>query len=298
MNTALAPMQSLRVDLDRMADQFHAALPAHIPVKRFVRTVLTALQNDPDLTKCDRKSLWNACMRAAQDGLLPDGREGAIVAFRDKSGHQIAQWMPMIGGLRKKAQNSGEIISWDVQAVFENDDFDYELGDQPFIHHKPTLAAERGPLIAVYSIVALKGGDKSREVMSVHEVEEIRKKSRAKGGPWSDPTFYPEMAKKTVARRHAKRLPMSSDLDDFIRRDDHLYEVGDAPPRPKLTDFTDEVKGDPDYAGAHLLGYEARNAGKVIDPPSNVFEELHDAYRAGWTARDDELKGSPNVETN
>ncbi|TGT78941.1 recombinase RecT, partial [bacterium M00.F.Ca.ET.157.01.1.1] len=30
---------------------------------------------------------------------------------------------------------------------------------------------------------------------------------------------------KTVARRHSKVLPMSTDLDDLIRRDDELYDM-------------------------------------------------------------------------
>jgi hypothetical protein len=36
---------------------------------------------------------------------------------------------------------------------------------------------------------------------------------------------FPEMAKKTVARRHAKQLPMSSDILGLLSRDDELYDV-------------------------------------------------------------------------
>jgi len=213
----------VRNQIDDMAPQFMAALPAHIPVERFARVIMTALQNEPGLLKCSRKSLFNAAMKAAQDGLLPDGREGAMVPF----GGDVT-WMPMIGGIRKKVRNSGEIATWDVHAVYENDAFEYELGDEPFIRHKPCLDGDRGKLIAVYSIATLKSGEKSRDVMSVSEVEKIRALSKGKNTPWNNPTFYPEMAKKTVARRHSKMLPMSSDLDDLIRRDDHLYDLDGA----------------------------------------------------------------------
>lgn len=216
------PMVELKAQLDTRAPEFAAALPAHIPVERFMRVILTAIQLNPDLMKCNRRSLWNAAMKAAQDGLLPDGRDGAIVPYKDE-----AQWLPMVAGIRKKARNSGEIATWDVHAVYENDEFEFELGDEPFIRHKPSLA-DRGKIIAVYSIATLKSGEKSRDVMSIQEVEKIRAISRAKSGPWSNPTFYPEMAKKTVARRHAKVLPTSTDLDDLIRRDDHLYELDGA----------------------------------------------------------------------
>jgi recombination protein RecT len=213
------PVALVRRELELMGPELGKALPVHIPVERFMRVVNTAIQNNPDLLTCNRKSLWNAAMRAAQDGLLPDGRDGAIVPYKGE-----AQWMPMIGGIRKKARNSGEIATWDVHAVYANDDFDYQLGDDPYIAHKPALK-DRGEIIAVYSIATLKSGEKSRDVMGIEDVEKIRAISRSKNGPWANPTFYPEMAKKTVARRHSKVLPMSSDLDDLIRRDDHLYDV-------------------------------------------------------------------------
>lgn len=225
MNAQTKPSSEIAVvrnDLDAMTSQFQAALPAHIPVERFGRVVMTAIQNNPDLLKCSRKSLFNAAMKAAQDGLLPDSREGAMVPFKGE-----VTWMPMIGGIRKKVRNSGEIATWDVHAVFEKDAFEFELGDEPFIKHKPYLG-DRGKLIAVYSVATLKSGEKSRDVMSVAEVEKIRALSKGSNTPWNNPTFYAEMAKKTVARRHSKVLPMSSDLDDLIRRDDHLYDLDGA----------------------------------------------------------------------
>jgi recombination protein RecT len=213
----------VRHQIDDMATQFQAALPAHIPVERFARVVMTAIQNNGDLLKCSRRSLFNAAMKAAQDGLLPDGREGAMVPFKGD-----VTWMPMVGGIRKKVRNSGEIATWDVHAVYEKDLFEYELGDDPFIKHKPNLVGDRGQLIAVYSIATLKTGEKSRDVMSRTDVDKIKALSKGSNTPWNNPTFYPEMAKKTVARRHSKVLPMSSDLDDLIRRDDHLYDLDGA----------------------------------------------------------------------
>lgn len=227
MNTAVVERlpnaaAEARHQLEQMKGQFEAALPAHIPVERFARVVMTAIQNNPVLvTKCSRQSLWNSCMKAAQDGLLPDGREGAIVQYGDQ-----AQWMPMIAGLRKKVRNSGEIATWDVNVVHANDKFAFRLGDDPFIAHEPTLE-DPGPVIAAYAIAVLKSGEKSREVMSVSAIEKVRSRSKAKNnGPWV--TDYEEMCRKTVARRHSKVLPMSTDLDDLIRRDDALYDMDGA----------------------------------------------------------------------
>jgi recombination protein RecT len=216
----LTPIAEVRLQLENLQGQFAAALPAHIPVERFGRVVMTAIQNNPDLVmKCDRRSLWNSCMKAAQDGLLPDGREGAIVAYGSQ-----AQWMPMIAGLRKKVRNSGEIATWDAQVVHEKDKFKFQLGDDPFIHHEPCLDGDPGKVIAAYSIAVLKSGEKAREVMTVSQIEKVRSRSKAaRNGPWV--TDYEEMCRKTVARRHSKTLPMSTDLDDLIRRDDSLYDL-------------------------------------------------------------------------
>lgn len=214
--------------LEAMSEKFRAALPAHIPVERFQRVIQTAINTTPDLLKVERRSLWNAAMKAAQDGLLPDGREAALIPFRDKTRGLIAQYMPMVGGIRKKVRNSGEVATWESHVVFEKDFFDYQEGDSPFLVHKPAITeADRGKPIAVYSIAVLKSGEKSREVMSIGEVLKVRNVSRAKdSGPWRD--WFEEMARKTVIRRHAKSLPMSTDLDDLLRRDEDLYAFDDA----------------------------------------------------------------------
>lgn len=264
----------VREQLSKMETEISSALPAHIPVERFNRVVMTAIQGNPKLLECNRRSLFNSCMKAAQDGLLPDGREGAIVPYKAD-----AQWLPMIGGLRKKARNSGEIATWDVHAVYENDNFDFELGDNPFIRHKPTLDV-KGKLIAVYSIATLKSGEISRDVMSVHDVEAVRTKSRGTNTPWADPVFYPEMAKKTVAKRHAKVLPTSTDLDDLLRRDDVLYDLEGSsdkaatPKRRGLNERLNDLVGDTSSEAAG-----SGDDGKVID--GEIVDDADSGESAG-----------------
>jgi recombination protein RecT len=58
--------------------------------------------------------------------------------------------------------------------------------------------------------------------MGLDEINAIRKRSRSgNSGPWV--TDFAEMSKKTVVRRHSKRLPMSTDLDGVLREDDDLF---------------------------------------------------------------------------
>lgn len=274
-------IKPLPVQLKDKEAQFTAALPAHIPVERFMRVVLTAIQNNPALAKADRPSLWNACMRAAQDGLLPDGREGALVIYKTKVNNQwIAKvsWMPMIAGIRKKVRNSSEIATWDVHAVHARDAFEFELGDDPFIKHRPFLGGDPGPSVAFYSVATLKSGEKSRDVMMRHEVEYVRdtfskKDSEGKPSPaWRN--SFDEMGKKTVARRHSKVLPMSTDLDDLLRRDDDLYDMDGKSDRklvetPKtLAERIDMLAGTMPAEIAH-----DEETGEVIDEESGAEPE-------------------------
>ena len=217
MSNELTPMAAFRGTLERMQPDLQAALPPQIPALKFIRTTLTAVQMNPELLGADRKSLLGSCMKAAQDGLLADGREAALVIFRTKDGPKV-QYMPMVGGILKKIRNSGELASISAQVAYDKDHFDYELGDDERIIHKPFLGEDRGRQIAVYAIAKTKDGAIYREVMSVSDVEKVRSASKTgKFGPWVD--WWDEMAKKTVIRRLAKRLPSSADVDQIMAAD-------------------------------------------------------------------------------
>lgn len=220
MSTAIAPMDAVRKTLQQMQPEFQAALPPQIPVEKFIRTTITAVQMNPELLHADRRSLLGAAMKAAQDGLLLDGREAAPVIFRTKEGPKV-QYMPMVGGILKKIRNSGELASISAQVVYDKDHFEYELGDDERIVHKPFLGSDRGNAIACYAIAKTKDGAIYREVMSVSEVEKVRASSKARdSGPWV--SWWDEMAKKTVIRRIAKRLPSSADLDSVLEHDNEV----------------------------------------------------------------------------
>ena len=255
MATQTAPakqdqMKAVRQQLGQMRPELQKALPAHVSVDKFERVVQTALNQQPDLMDCTRRSLFGACVNAAQDGLLPDGREGAIVSFRDnKSGTTQAQWMPMVAGILKKVRNSGELSSISTQVVCENDHFDYQLGDEEYIDHKPELA-DRGEVIAAYAIAKLKDGSTMREIMGRGEIDRVRSVSKSKDnkyGPWMQ--WYGEMARKTALRRLSKRLPMSTDLERVIHRDDPMYDPGGqqqiAAPRAGASNKLEAFAADP-----------------------------------------------------
>ena len=220
-----------------------------VKVDAFVRTIKNALIRDPKIADADQQSVFLECQKAAQDGLVLDGREAVLTRFNTKKKwKENNQWhekwvtevvyIPMTYGIMKRVRNSGRVTSWHVGVVYANeleqDRFRYFAGDNPRIEHEPIIIGDRGDVVAVYSSVRLSDGTYHHDVMSVEDINRImeRTKSRkapksgqTKGdivGPWA--SDWVEMAKKTVVRRHSKRLPMSSEDMSMVERVDALYD--------------------------------------------------------------------------
>lgn len=195
-----AVVQQIRSEAFR--EQLEAALPENVSVERFARVTVTALRENPDVA-AHPPSLLSAVIRCAQDGLLPDTQEAALVVFKTKDGPRV-QYLPMIGGFRKIAAEHGWSIR--TQVVRQGDHFDFELGDQASLRHRPTLGGG-GEVVAAYAIGAHRDGRREIEVMGLDEIEKVRATSRfSERGPWAE--WFERMAEKTVGRRLFKKLPL------------------------------------------------------------------------------------------
>lgn len=229
-----SPVAEFRGLMERgMRAEIEKALPKGIDPDRFIRTTVTSVQMKPELLYADRKSLMAACMRAAQDGLLPDGREAVLNIYDTKvkvweNNREVERWvpmvqyLPMVRGILKVMRNSGEIAHIDAAAVYEKDHFRFTRGDDPKIEHEPYLGEDDpGKIIAAYIIVRLTNGECHREVMPRRDIEKTRTASKnpdGKNSPWTK--WYDQMAIKAVIKRAAKLLPNSSDrLDRVIEHD-------------------------------------------------------------------------------
>jgi len=220
----LTPIDAFTSDLARHEKQFDSVLPVHVPVKKFMRIVVGAVQNNPKILECDRSSLYRACQKAAQDGLIIDGREAALVPFKG-----MATYMPMVAGVLKKMRNSGEISSVNAHTVHENDIFDYDPSRPEDLRHaSENWFGNRGDLIGVYAFARLKDGGTVCELMGMEDIKKIRSASRSgDNGPWAD--WFEEMAKKSVLRRIAKRLPSSADTDQMFMHDNDNFDLDKSP---------------------------------------------------------------------
>ncbi len=225
MSKELKPVDELRLNVQRLEGEFKKALPSQIPVEKFVRVVITAIMTNPDLVTANRNTFFAACMKAASDGLLPDSREAALVIFKTKTGPAVV-YMPMVQGILKKVRNSGELTSIASSVIYEHDSYRFWTDDSgEHMTHEALVFGDRGIRIGAYAMAKTKDGGLYVEVMSLAQIMDVKNISKAKDfGPWSGP-FEDEMFRKTVVRRLCKRLPMNTDLDDVIRRDDEMYEV-------------------------------------------------------------------------
>jgi recombination protein RecT len=222
---ARAPTK-LSDDLAMLRPEIEKVLPSHVTPERFIRVVTTAIASSPQLARADRRSLLTSAIKCAQDGLVPDGREAAFVVFYDKKlKKDKVQYLPMLAGVLKKIRNSGELLSIACNVVCQADSWRYWIDDNgEHILHEPAITAEtRGRVIAAYAVARTRDDGVYTEVMSRADIDKVRAISKAKdGGPWVE--WFDEMARKTVIRRLAKRLPMSTDIDGLIRRDDELVD--------------------------------------------------------------------------
>lgn len=205
------PLKKFQNDLDRLDGEIKALLPSSITLGAFKRVVRTAVQNDLELLSANGKTLFAACMECAKQGLLPDGEEAALVIFGSKDKSKTVSFMPMVKGVIKQIWRSGKIGYISANAVYENDLFDYCLGDEEYIKHKPAMEA-RGKIIAAYAIVKTKEGEFIRTVLTKEDIEKLRNAGRAADGNyWTK--WYDQMAVKSAIHRLAKKLDLSVEYE-------------------------------------------------------------------------------------
>ena len=211
--TDLALIQgSLETDLTAAGVQH--VLPDHVKMSSFVRCAAIAITQGKGLVEADKQSVIMALTKCATDGLVPDGKEAALVVYNTKVNGtfmKVAQYLPMIDGVLKRARMSGQIDSMAAKAVYENDEFDYWLDENgEHLRYKPTFE-KRGAFKLAFAYAKMKSGEFVVEVMTKEDIDKVKASSKTSGyGPWVD--WYERMACKTVFHRIAKRLPNSSEI--------------------------------------------------------------------------------------
>ena len=302
--------ESFSTALATRVEDIAPLLPKHVSKERFIAAAHAAVKQNPELLECTVRSLFNALTKAAQDGLMPDGREGVITFYKSKveqNGKEIwakvAAWNPMAYGLRKRAREIDGIII-DAQVVCDNDHFVWHQGDDPRIEHEPAkLGTDRGPMIGVYAIFRRENGHiLHREIMDRAQVMATKEQSKAKTSlMWT--TFETEGWRKAVVRRGMKTVPVSEDLERIITRDDENFDFGRAGQTsdiiPALTPPPAPPPAPPAADPAPLTGQEERaldraaerqaQTGQVDQMADWIEERIAESVVAGSVAILDEI---------
>lgn len=225
-NTAVAEKkrpQTIKDYITVMKPEIAKALPSTITPERFTRIALSAVSNSPELASCNPKSFLASLMNSAQLGLEPNSPLGMayILPFRN---HGTMECQYIIGylGYIELAHRAGTSVT--AETVYENDEFEYELGLNPKLVHKPAMK-DRGEPIAYYA--TWKNADMKAEGFTVMSKEDIEnhakrysKSYNSSFSPWR--TSFESMAKKTVLKQALKYAPLASEIRTQLSQDESV----------------------------------------------------------------------------
>ena len=208
MSNASTQVSQFPAMLEKYKPEIARALPRHLSADRMSRIALTAFRRTPKLGECDPRSVFAAVIQAAQLGLEPDtlGRSYLIPYGKE------CQFVPGWKGLVDLINRTGNATVW-TGAVFEGDEFDYALGDRPFVHHKPGGEDDPIHITHVYAVGRVKGSEwPVIEVWPMSRVTRHRDRYNKVGKRHYSYDNMEMYARKVVLLQVLKYMPASADL--------------------------------------------------------------------------------------
>jgi len=247
--------QNISSILEAYSGQIAKAIPKHLTVERVIQNATTMISRNPQLAECTASSLIGAVMQASILGFPPVQELGLcwFVPFRNKkNGQTEVQFQIGYKGYIAMAFRSGQVKDIYAIPVYEKDEFEYNLGINRDIKHKPYSGQNRGPLVYVYAVAHFVNGGYALEVLDRFEVMKIKKASQgsdSKFSPWN--TWEDRMWCKTAIKRLKTWLPLSIDIvnqmeadDSVIIADEHGEIIEAQKQYDNLVDVVDQETGE------------------------------------------------------
>lgn len=195
--------------------QLQLALPSHLKPTRMKRLAMTAFSSTPHLSECSPRSVLASLITAAQLGLEPgvNGQGWLIPYFNTKARGYECQFVPGWKGLLDLVSRSGRAGAW-TGCVYRGDQFDYALGDRPFVMHKPGDAlGDLAEITHVYGVGRVNGAEwPVVEVWPIAKVWKHRDRYNRQGERhygFREPEMY---ARKVPLLQVLKYLPSSIEI--------------------------------------------------------------------------------------
>ena len=237
--------------------EIQTALGQSFDAARYVRIVQTELRKNPKLMRCTPESFLGAVLTAAQLKLeFGPLQQAFLVPYGDEITLIIGYkgWLSLI-------DRSGEISSVFAEAVHQNDTFDYELGLEPKLVHKPAMD-DRGPAIGYYAVIKKVNGGTSFAFMSKSDVTKHANRFGKKGGklskPWTDD--FDAMAKKTVFLKAKTWVSVTGDAAAAQSYDNAVIRKTTVAEEAQI-DQTEETFDDTEIVDAEIVDQET---GEVV----------------------------------
>ena len=177
--------------------------------EQYAAVVLNAMVVNPSLAECTKQSLEKSIIDCLNAGLLPDGKQAAIIPFA-----KTATLIPMVDGIVKLAHNAIKGLGLRALVVYKGDHFEYSDGAHVTLNHTqgafcdPPRAIDKRPenIIAAYAVAKQPGHmEPDILVMDRAGLDIYRSYSRSRSGPWE--THYAQMCQKTVIKQLLKLMP-------------------------------------------------------------------------------------------
>lgn len=203
--------QSFPELLERMKPEIQRALPKHLNADRMTRIALTEFRKAPKLGECNLRTVFGAIITLSQLGLEPGVLGQAYLIPYGKDCQGIPGWQ----GYVDLVARGGRASVW-TGAVFSGDFFDYELGDRPFIKHKPNETGELptpDKLTHCYAVGRVKGAEwPIIEVWSVPKIKAHRDRFNKVGARHYSFQHFEMYGRKIPLLQVIKYMPKSVEL--------------------------------------------------------------------------------------
>ena len=186
--------------LDSVSD----ALPKDFNKARFVQNALALVNENPNIAKYGQQKIMSGLLKGAYLGLDFYSKECYLVPYGNDLNYQTDY-----RGAKKLAKKYSIRPIKDIYAklVHEGDLFEEKIigGEQSF-DFKPKPFND-GKIIGAFAVVLYTDGGMAYDTMSLADLENTRKASKASNSPaWKN--FTGEMYKKTVLHRLCKHIEL------------------------------------------------------------------------------------------
>lgn len=291
-----SPIKTFNTTLEKFKPQLALALPKHLNADRMARLALTAFSQSSTLQNCDPKTIVASIMIAGQMGLeIGVSGQGYLVPYKGR-----CTFVPGWQGIVDIVNRSGRATVW-TGAAFQGDEFEYALGDSPFVRHQPSGEDDPKKITHVYAIGRVNG--QQWPVIEVWPIERVRRhfnKNNKVGASHYANAHWEMYARKIPLLQVCKYMPKSIELNRAVEADaaaEHgvpfiidmvdsdtgeITRAEGAKPAPvdaakTLQQFIDDVNNSTDADIATL----ALDAARDVLTPADM-EELTKAWRMAW----------------